>query len=68
MWKLFEGKTVIAATHQLHLLPLFDTICFVERGEIIASGTLQQLLATRPQFEQLWLEGLQVQQVEAVAS
>ncbi len=48
------GKTIISTVHRLHLLPLFDTICLFDGGRIIASGTLEYLLATSPDFQELW--------------
>lgn len=50
----FKGKTIISTVHQLHLLPLFDRICVFDKGEIIASGTLVELLASCPKFVSLW--------------
>ncbi|KAJ3108135.1 Multidrug resistance-associated protein 1 [Phlyctochytrium planicorne] len=40
-----ERKTVIMATHQLHLLPKFDLIIVMEDGKVSESGTFKDLLA-----------------------
>jgi ABC-type multidrug transport system fused ATPase/permease subunit len=50
----FQDKTIIATTHGLHLLPLFDRICFFDKGRILANGTLKELLISCPQFVSLW--------------
>ncbi|MFA6476112.1 MAG: ABC transporter ATP-binding protein [Candidatus Paceibacterota bacterium] len=50
----FSGKTVISTVHQLHLLPLFDRICVFDKGQIIAAGTISELLLSCPKFVSLW--------------
>lgn len=50
----FEGKTVISSIHRLHLLPLFDKIYLFSKGKIIASGELNHLIETSPEFTELW--------------
>ncbi|MDO8470533.1 MAG: ABC transporter ATP-binding protein [bacterium] len=50
----FQGKTIVASVHRLHLLSLFDTIYFFDKGKIIASGFLQELLTESPEFQELW--------------
>ena len=35
-----EGRTVILATHQLHSLQQVDQCVLLERGEVVAAGTL----------------------------
>jgi ABC-type multidrug transport system fused ATPase/permease subunit len=50
----FQGKTIISSIHRLHLLPLFDTIYLFDRGRIVASGNLRQLLSVSTQFQQMW--------------
>lgn len=54
IFKEFYGKTIISTIHQLHLLPLFDRICVFDKGQIIASGTLQELLSSCSKFVFLW--------------
>lgn len=54
IFREFSGKTIISTIHQLHLLPLFDRICVFDKGEIIASGTLTELLSSCPKFVSLW--------------
>lgn len=52
----FAGKTIISSVHRLHLLRLFDRICFFEDGRIISVGTLEELLRQCPEFQALWAE------------
>ena len=58
----FKGKTIISSIHRLHLLPLFQTIYFFDKGRIVGSGTLDELLANCPEFVELW----QKQQISGV--
>ncbi len=53
-FRAFEGRLVISALHKLHLLPLFDHIFVFESGQVIASGTLPELLNSCPQFKRMW--------------
>jgi len=57
----FKGKTIISTVHQLQLLPLFDRICVFDKGQIVASGTLQELLSSCPKFVSFW-EAMQMAQ------
>ncbi len=50
----FRDKTVISTVHRLQLLPLFDRVFMFEKGKIVGSGTVQELLVNCPQFEALW--------------
>lgn len=50
----FKEKTILASVHRLHLLSLFDTVYYFKAGKIIASGTLDELLATSTEFQDLW--------------
>ena len=52
----FAGKTIISSVHRLHLLRLFDRVCFFEDGKMIANGSLEELLAQCAAFQVLWAE------------
>lgn len=54
IFREFKGKTIVSTVHQLHLLPLFDRICVFDQGQIVGSGTLQELLSTCPKFVSFW--------------
>lgn len=50
----FSQQAIIASVHRLHLLSLFDRIYFFDGGEIIASGTFEELKKLSPDFKILW--------------
>lgn len=54
VFKAFKDKTVISSVHRLHLLKEFDSIYYFERGRIVASGSLNELLKTSEKFQELW--------------
>ncbi|MEK7633202.1 MAG: ABC transporter ATP-binding protein [Patescibacteria group bacterium] len=54
VFKSFKGKTIISSVHRLHLLKEFDSIYYFERGRIVASGSLDDLLKTSEKFQELW--------------
>lgn len=54
IFKTFNNKTIIASIHRLHLLSMFDNIYLFKNGKIIASGSLNELLATSKEFKSLW--------------
>jgi len=54
IFREFQDKTIISSVHRLHLLPMFDHIYMFSSGKIIASGNLSELLATCPEFQELW--------------
>ena len=54
MFDAFGDKAVVSALHRLHLLRWFDEVCLLRQGRIIARGTLDELLRTSPDFQELW--------------
>jgi ABC-type multidrug transport system fused ATPase/permease subunit len=50
----FDGKTIVSSIHRLHLLPLFDRICVFDNGQIIATGSFDELMLGCPEFQVLW--------------
>ncbi len=55
--QLFESssdKVIVSALHRLHLLRYFDIVHVMENAEIIASGTLSELIERSPVFRELW--------------
>lgn len=57
IFREFEDKTIIAAIHKLHLLPMFDMIYMFDQGEIIEAGSFQELVdLPNGRFAQLWEE------------
>jgi ATP-binding cassette subfamily B protein len=54
MFRDFHDKAVVSALHRLHLLRLFDVIYVLDRGRVVARGTLDELLASSRHFQELW--------------
>ncbi|XP_021757602.1 ABC transporter C family member 10-like [Chenopodium quinoa] len=47
------GKTVLLVTHQVDFLPTFDCILLMVEGQIIKSGTYEQLMTSSLEFQNL---------------
>lgn len=54
IFSTYRDKTIIASIHRLHLLRMFDTIHLFDKGQIIATGSFDTLLATSPLFATMW--------------
>jgi len=52
----FKNKTIISAVHKLYLLPMFDKIYFLKDGQMIASGSFDELKLGSSDFRSLWEE------------
>lgn len=55
--QLFEeckNKVVVSALHRLHLLRHFDYIYVMEKGKVVAEGSLEYLLQSSPHFIDMW--------------
>jgi ATP-binding cassette subfamily B multidrug efflux pump len=51
---LMEGKTVIAIAHRLSTIARMDRLIVLEQGNIVESGTHDELLALGGHYEKLW--------------
>jgi ATP-binding cassette subfamily B multidrug efflux pump len=51
---LMEGKTVIAIAHRLSTVARMDRLVVLEQGEIVESGTHDELLRLGGHYEKLW--------------
>jgi ABC-2 type transport system ATP-binding protein len=52
-----EGAAVILSSHLLHLVEeLCSTLLVIRRGHCVAQGTLEAIVATRPELAGLSLE------------
>lgn len=49
----FADKTIISSIHRLHLLNKFDYIYIFDSGQIVASGTFEQI-QKNPVFQKIW--------------
>ncbi len=54
LFQAFSGKAMVSALHRLHLLRSFDYVYVLERGRIVAQGTLAELRRDSPVFQELW--------------
>ncbi|MEO6915323.1 MAG: ABC transporter ATP-binding protein [Chitinophagaceae bacterium] len=54
LFEAFKDKAIISSLHRLHLLPKFDYIYIMDKGQIIAEGTFVELLCNSPVFNDMW--------------
>lgn len=47
-------STLIVSLHRLHLLPHFDSVIMLHEGEVVANGSIAQLLNTPGPVRDLW--------------
>jgi ATP-binding cassette, subfamily B, bacterial len=56
LFKNFPTKTMIASVHRLHLLPLFDRIIVMDKGQIVEQGRFDDLIKNEEGLlRNLWL-------------
>ncbi len=51
---IMRGRTVIAIAHRLSTLTMMDRIIVIDAGQVVESGTQQELLAQQGLFYRLW--------------
>jgi ATP-binding cassette subfamily B protein len=54
IFREFSDKLIISSVHRLHLLPLFHRVYFFHDGQILASGSLSEILSSCPNFQNQW--------------
>ena len=54
LYKLMEGKTVVAIAHRLSTIAAMDRLVVMEHGAVVESGTHQSLLAAGGIYARLW--------------
>ncbi|XAR70216.1 Xenobiotic-transporting ATPase [Bertholletia excelsa] len=48
-----SGKTILLVTHQVEFLPAFDSVLLMSKGEILRTGTYDQLMESSQEFQDL---------------
>ncbi|HMT39070.1 MAG TPA: ABC transporter ATP-binding protein, partial [Thermomonas sp.] len=54
LYRLMQGKTVIAIAHRLSTIAAMDRLVVMDAGRIVEAGTHEQLLARGGLYAQLW--------------
>jgi ATP-binding cassette subfamily B protein len=54
LWRLMDGRTVIAIAHRLSTIVQMDRILYMEGGKILEDGTHQDLLELGGHYARLW--------------
>jgi ATP-binding cassette subfamily B multidrug efflux pump len=54
LYKLMQGKTVIAIAHRLSTIAAMDRLVVMDRGRIVEDGSHDQLIARGGLYAQLW--------------
>ncbi|WP_428241780.1 ABC transporter ATP-binding protein [Gynuella sp.] len=54
LYKLMEGKTVIAIAHRLSTIAAMDRLIVLDQGQIVEQGTHQELARSDGIYAQLW--------------
>ncbi|ODU43627.1 MAG: multidrug ABC transporter ATP-binding protein [Lysobacteraceae bacterium SCN 69-48] len=54
LYRLMQGKTVIAIAHRLSTIAAMDRLVVMDAGRIVEQGTHEQLLASGGLYAQLW--------------
>jgi ATP-binding cassette, subfamily B, multidrug efflux pump len=54
LYRLMEGKTVIAIAHRLSTIAAMDRLIVIEKGQIVEEGSHQSLLARNGLYARLW--------------
>jgi ATP-binding cassette subfamily B multidrug efflux pump len=54
LYRLMEGKTVVAIAHRLSTIAAMDRLIVLDRGRIVETGDHKSLLARRGLYARLW--------------
>jgi ATP-binding cassette, subfamily B, multidrug efflux pump len=54
LYKLMQGKTVIAIAHRLSTIAAMDRLVVLDKGRVIEEGSHEELVASGGLYAQLW--------------
>ena len=52
--EVIKGKTVLVIAHRLHTIQNADKILVLDKGNLVADGTHEELLKTSEVYRRLW--------------
>jgi len=54
LYRLMEGKTVVAIAHRLSTIAAMDRLLVLDKGEVVEEGSHAELLARGGLYARLW--------------